>query len=193
MFTPTSTTKWVPVQRRKYRAARAFYVTLFILMFLAGGTFLLDSTWTVDEQLHLEKNDGEKIMLPISERLSLHEVAAPLSRRDETWPISLFDQTEDEECRGVHHLPRAERCAFIRTHCGADEPGFHACLEFYYCRLPHASAVSQIRPINICVCMCLYKFFALRLYRIIANTMLCMQYSWVLLGWLCGWAGSSAP
>ncbi|KXL42047.1 hypothetical protein M433DRAFT_59459 [Acidomyces richmondensis BFW] len=83
-------------------------------------------------------------MLPISERLSLHEVAAPLSRRDETWPISLFDQTEDEECRGVHHLPRAERCAFIRTHCGADEPGFHACLEFYYCRLPHASALGFV-------------------------------------------------
>lgn len=46
----------------------------------------------------------------------------------------------EEDCRRVHGAQ--DQCAFIRGHCPADEGGFSAYLELFYCKLPHAKPVA---------------------------------------------------
>lgn len=96
-----------------YRAARAFYLTLFI------GTCL--ATYAILKQPYALGHNLQH---------GLH-----LQRRSE----ANTSQTADEECRLVHHS--TDQCAFIRSHCPDDEPGFTAYLELFYCELPHVKPV----------------------------------------------------
>ena len=48
------------------------------------------------------------------------------------------------QCRLVHSAAVADQCAYIRTHCPDDEPGFTAYLELYYCSLGHVKPIAFI-------------------------------------------------
>ncbi|USW57762.1 Putative sodium/calcium exchanger membrane region, NCX, central ion-binding domain superfamily [Septoria linicola] len=103
-------------KRPKYRAARAFYIFLFI-----GTCFAAYSLLT-----H-----------PYAERQSPPQA---LYARDLDQPISSLGG--DEECRLVHKAK--DQCAYIRAHCPDDEGGFTAYLELYFCRLKTAKPVAFI-------------------------------------------------
>ncbi|CAK4013146.1 cation exchanger [Lecanosticta acicola] len=107
-----------PLARRpRYRAARAFYLTLFI------GTCL--ATYSLLSHTHSEH------LLPPTSALHARSLGPPLSALD-----------DDDRCRLVH---RAEdQCAFVRQNCPDDEGGFTAYLDLYYCKLPHFRVVAFI-------------------------------------------------
>lgn len=63
--------------------------------------------------------------------------APSLHSRSLNAPISIRG---DDDCRRVHAAD--DQCAFIRAHCPADEGGFTAYLELFYCQLPHAKPVA---------------------------------------------------
>lgn len=102
-------------KRPKYRAARAFYIFLFL-----GTCFATYSLLT-----H-----------------AYHEYYSPprtLHTRALEQPIHKLGGG-DEECRLVHKA--RDQCAYIRAHCPADEGGFTAYLELYFCRLKDAKPVA---------------------------------------------------
>ncbi|KAK4542058.1 hypothetical protein LTR36_007089 [Oleoguttula mirabilis] len=101
-------------KHQSYRAARAFYLTLFI------GTCL--ATYAILRQPYAPE----------------HSVQHDLQRRAD---VGIF-QTADEECRLVHRAK--DQCTFIKAHCPDDEAGFTAYLELFYCKLPHVKAVGFI-------------------------------------------------
>ncbi|KAK5134302.1 hypothetical protein LTR08_006731 [Meristemomyces frigidus] len=101
-----------PMKRTRYRAARAFYLTLFIGTCLAAYA-LLRQPYAPDR----------------SAPTALH-------RRDVVEPA----RNADEQCRRVHRA--RDQCAFIRTHCPDDEAGFTAYLTLFYCQLPHAQPLA---------------------------------------------------
>ncbi|KAM3415062.1 hypothetical protein BST61_g10197 [Cercospora zeina] len=103
------------VKRPKYRAARAFYIFLCI-----GTCFAAYS-------------------------LFAHAYGPPAEQRERTLyarhDASLLQPlSSDEECRLVHTA--IDQCAYIRAHCPADEGGFTAYLELYFCRLHNAKPVA---------------------------------------------------
>lgn len=104
-----------PPKRAKYRAARAFYLTLFIATCFAAYSLLSHSY--AEPRGHL----------------SLH-------RRTLDEPITTL--SGDEECRRVHKA--RDQCVYIRAHCPDDEGGFTAYLELYFCKLPHLKAIAFI-------------------------------------------------
>lgn len=99
-------------KRTKYRAARAFYLTLFL------GTCL--ATYALFTQAHGKHEE-------------LHHV---LSKRQE---LGVF-QSADDECRLVHRAK--DQCAYVKAHCADDEAGFAAYLDLFYCRIPHAKPLA---------------------------------------------------
>ena len=106
-----------PTRRRmKYRAARAFYITLFL------GTCY--ATFALLGHAHPK----------------LQPQQPPLHIRHSDAPFTALDS--DDECRLVHRAD--DQCAFVRSHCPADEGGFSAYLELFYCRLGHAKPVAFI-------------------------------------------------
>nr|POE63316.1 putative cation exchanger c3a12.06c [Quercus suber] len=109
-----------PQRRRRppYRAARAFYLTLFIATCL--GTYAL--------LRHPNVTDNELDN-------------SPIQRRNDYDVIGTF-RNEDEECRLVHR--HEDQCAFIKKHCPNDEAGFAAYLDLFYCRLSHVKPVAFI-------------------------------------------------
>ncbi|KAH9831881.1 sodium-calcium exchanger [Teratosphaeria destructans] len=112
-----------PAMKRRqppYRAARAFYLTLFILTCLA-------------------------ILAALSARPDAHSTPLTLHRRtldDDDDDDRLFPQASDEEeCRLVHRA--RDQCAFIQSHCPLDEEaGFAAYLDLYFCRLHHVKPLA---------------------------------------------------
>nr|POE54135.1 putative cation exchanger c3a12.06c [Quercus suber] len=109
-----------PARQRRppYRAARAFYLTLFIAT--CYGVYALFQQPTV----------GHNGLEPF-----------PIVRRDHYDGIEPF-RNEDEECRRVHR--HKDQCAFIKKHCPDDEAGFAAYLDLYYCKLAHFKPVAFI-------------------------------------------------
>ncbi|GAB7359344.1 hypothetical protein MBLNU230_g5995t1 [Neophaeotheca triangularis] len=99
-------------KRKSYRAARAFFLTLTIALLLAAYAYAVSSTPSHGQ------HSGESL----------------LRREVEVDPL----RSEDEKCRLVHQKSSSKQCAFVRKHCPADEPGFSAYLDLYYCRLEHA-------------------------------------------------------
>ncbi|PIA90913.1 putative cation exchanger [Cercospora beticola] len=101
--------------RPKYRAARAFYIFLCIATCLAAYSLFSHS---------YGPSAGYR-----ERALYTRNVETPLK------PLS-----SDEECRLVHTA--VDQCAYIRAHCPADEGGFTAYLELYFCRLHNAKPVA---------------------------------------------------
>lgn len=54
----------------------------------------------------------------------------------------IFARDSDEVCDDVHHA--RDQCAFVRAHCGDDEPGLVSYLTFYYCTLGKVKPVAFI-------------------------------------------------
>lgn len=98
--------------RQPYRAAKAFYLTLFIVTCLATLALFTHSP----SPTSIHKRDSD---------------------------INPF-RNDDEECRLVHRTPRPSQCAFVKKHCPADEAGFAAYLDLYYCRMPHLQPLAFI-------------------------------------------------
>ncbi|KXT00060.1 hypothetical protein AC578_5785 [Pseudocercospora eumusae] len=109
-----SPTSRLSAKRPPYRAARAFYLTIFILTVFAAYSIFSHDYFEASphNQLH-------------ARHLFQH-------------PITTLD--DDEECRLVHKSQ--DKCVYIRKHCPPDEGGFTAYLELYYCRLAHAKPVA---------------------------------------------------
>ncbi|KAK3712609.1 hypothetical protein LTR37_009052 [Vermiconidia calcicola] len=106
-----------PRKRARFRAARAFYITLFIGACFASYAILTHSPGNAHT----------------------YHSSRPLQKRDNDIRATL---TEDEQCRLVHHSPAHSQCAFIKRECPNEESGFAAYLDLYYCRLPHAKPVA---------------------------------------------------
>ncbi|EME39427.1 hypothetical protein DOTSEDRAFT_75193 [Dothistroma septosporum NZE10] len=102
--------------RLRFRAARAFYLTLFI-----GTCFATYSLFS-------------------------HKYGAAPPRQNQSLRArsleALATTLGEDDCRRVHQAN--DECAFIRKHCPDDEGGFTAYLELYYCKLPHAKPVAFI-------------------------------------------------
>ncbi|EME80301.1 uncharacterized protein MYCFIDRAFT_208547 [Pseudocercospora fijiensis CIRAD86] len=103
-------------RRPPYRAARAFYLTVFILAVFAAYSIFSRDYFEASPQHQLH-----------ARHLSPH-------------PISAL--SDDEECRLVHKRQHQDQCAYIKEHCPADEGGFTAYLDLYYCRLANAKPVA---------------------------------------------------
>ncbi|KAK3715723.1 hypothetical protein LTR37_006948 [Vermiconidia calcicola] len=106
-----------PRKRARFRAARAFYITLLIGACFASYAILTHS-----------RGNAHTYHSP-----------PPLQKRNNDIRATL---TEDEQCRLVHHSPSHAQCAFIKRECPNEESGFAAYLDLYYCRLPHAKPVA---------------------------------------------------
>ena len=103
-----------PRSRPKYRAARAFYLFLFIAACFATFAILSQpsnpsGTYSNQENILLLRH-----------------------RKRDNISTQLND---DEQCRLVHRAK--DQCAFIKKQCPSEEPGFSAYLDLYYCQLPH--------------------------------------------------------
>ncbi|KAF7188245.1 putative cation exchanger C3A12.06c, partial [Pseudocercospora fuligena] len=101
-------------KRPPYRAARAFYLTIFTLTVFAAYSIFSHKYFEASPQKQLHPRD--------------------LFQQ----PITTLD--DDEECRLVHKSQ--DQCAYIRKHCPPDDGGFTAYLELYYCRLANAKPVA---------------------------------------------------
>ena len=114
----TTTRKQRPRARPPYRAVRAFYLTLFIGVCFA--TYAIINAQPSLQPPHYQQNALLK--------RSGGDVSAAVN--------------EDERCRLVHHAK--DQCAFVKRECPAEEPGFTAYLDLYYCRLAHAKPAGFI-------------------------------------------------
>ena len=98
-----------PSRRAPYRAARAFYLTLFL------GLCLM--TYTLLKEPHsISENRNYK-------RAEVHS-----------------QLNADQQCRLVHGAQ--DQCAWVHSQCPADEGGFTAYLDLYFCRLPRARVLA---------------------------------------------------
>ncbi|KAF2480581.1 Sodium/calcium exchanger protein-domain-containing protein [Neohortaea acidophila] len=102
--------------RPAFRAARAFYLTLFL-----GACF---ATYAL-----LVQSSPSSALLPRDNTFLL--------RKRDGLNSTLIN--EDEQCRLVHHAE--DQCAFVHAQCPNDEAGFAAYLDLYYCKLPHLKAI----------------------------------------------------
>lgn len=109
-------------RRPKYRAARAFYIFLFL-----GTCFATFSLFTASFSNAYEPTRS------LYSR-SLNDELPP--------PNALLNA--DDECRAVHKIQKSEQCAYIRKHCPDDEAGFTAYLNLYYCQMPHLKPLAFI-------------------------------------------------
>ncbi|KAK5110793.1 hypothetical protein LTR62_005504 [Meristemomyces frigidus] len=107
-----------PMRRPAYRAAKAFYITLFLGLCLFTYSLLAhdyvpDSATQHDVVLQKRGHGGG---------------------RGSNSPISPF-QNADEQCRLVHKSQ--DKCAFIHKSCPTDDPSFTFLLDLYFCQIPH--------------------------------------------------------
>jgi sodium/potassium/calcium exchanger 6 len=109
----------------RYRAARAFYITLVLGIIFAA--FAIRSHYFPSHQ-----QQGYQAAASISGRSS-----DPLSHE----PL-LHIRDSDDICRRVNTIPVDDQCAFIRKHCPIDEGAFSLYLELYYCRFAHLKPVA---------------------------------------------------
>lgn len=105
-------------KRKSYRAARAFFLTLTIAFLLLAYTYVAH---------------------PRSPQVELSSDSL-LPRGLDIEPL----RTADEKCRLVHRVHTKKQCAFVHKKCPADEPGFSAYLDLYYCRLSHQKPLGFI-------------------------------------------------
>lgn len=113
----TTTAPLLPIARPKYRAARAFYLTVFILTAFATFSLLTHDYFPAVQRSSLTARDLQPPIRPLN---------------------------DDDDCRRVHKAASADQCRYIRKHCPADEGGFTAYLELYYCQLANAKPVAFI-------------------------------------------------
>jgi sodium/potassium/calcium exchanger 6 len=110
----------------RYRAARAFYVTLALGIIFAG--FAIRSHFSLPYQEH--NYSGSSLHVRSLESLSGEDL------------VRIRDS--DDVCRRVNTIAVDEQCAFIRRHCPTDEGAFSVWLELYYCRFAHVKPVPFI-------------------------------------------------
>lgn len=99
--------------RPAYRAARAFYLTLFLAVCYATYAAFTQSP-------------------SVQDAVRIHTRSAPPPSPAPLFPLA----SADEECRLVHRAAVADQCAFVRQHCFDDDQRPY--LELFYCRLPQA-------------------------------------------------------
>jgi sodium/potassium/calcium exchanger 6 len=109
----------------RYRAARAFYITLVLGFIFAA--FAIRSHYYLPHEQQSDQTTAS-IFSRSSDALS-HE---PL----------LHVRDSDDICRRVNTVSVDEQCAFIRKHCPTDEGAFSIYLELYYCRFAHVKPVA---------------------------------------------------
>lgn len=107
-----------PIDRPAFRAARAFYLTLFIGTCFAA--FALSTSYASSQPAVRPQH--------------------ALYQRDESGAQPTL--SEDEQCRLVHRA--RDQCAFIHKSCPREESGFAAYLDLYYCQLPHLKPLAFI-------------------------------------------------
>jgi sodium/potassium/calcium exchanger 6 len=106
----------------RYRAARAFYITLVLGIIFAA--FAIRSHCFLPDEQHAAASIFSRSSDPLSHEPLLHT-------RD-----------SDDVCRRVNNIPVDDQCAFIRKHCPTDEGAFSLYLELYYCRFAHVKPVA---------------------------------------------------